>query len=192
MVIGGAFAGGRDCGARRAYARAQPPREDSEGGDVRHAARRERRVCALLRLQGAFVGRPPTCLSAESLTAITAFSLSACPLSPHHNITAPPAHYLCPRRLVDNTPSGDKVPDFQRVNNDDDLIPIVPGRFLGYLHPHGEVHMLRTGYAVACDGNDNDADELCQIKSVPTVFQGNIVNHLGPYEGIWIGTTFCT
>jgi hypothetical protein len=71
------------------------------------------------------------------------------------------------------------VADFTRINNDDDVIPIVPGRFLGYMHPRGEVHMLSSGYAVACPGNDDAKDELCQIKSVPTVLQGNIVNHLG-------------
>lgn len=84
-----------------------------------------------------------------------------------------------------------KVTDFTRINNDDNPIPIVPGRGLGFLHPKGEVHFLRSGYAVGCDGSDNATDELCQIKSVPTILQGNIINHLGPYEGIWIGTTFC-
>jgi hypothetical protein len=27
---------------------------------------------------------------------------------------------------------------------------------------------------------------------VPTINQGNIVDHLGPYYGTFIGTTFCT
>lgn len=81
--------------------------------------------------------------------------------------------------------------DFTRINNDDDVVPIVPGRGLGFAHPKGEVHMLSSGYAVACSGEDNATDELCQIKSVPTIFQGNILNHLGPYEGIWIGTLSC-
>jgi hypothetical protein len=81
--------------------------------------------------------------------------------------------------------------DFTRVNNDDDVIPIVPGRGLGFSHVGKEVHMLSSGYAVGCSGRDNAEDELCQIKSVPTVFQGNIINHLGPYEGVFIGTPFC-
>ncbi|KAI1789485.1 alpha/beta-hydrolase [Ganoderma leucocontextum] len=66
-----------------------------------------------------------------------------------------------------------KVPDFVRINNRKDLVPIVPGRFLGFQHPHGEIH-------------------ICTISQVPTIAQGNIVDHLGPYEGIYIGTLFCT
>ena len=33
-----------------------------------------------------------------------------------------------------------------------DIIPIVPGRFLGFQHPHGEVHILSPGDAVSCPG----------------------------------------
>ncbi|KAF5348062.1 hypothetical protein D9758_010000 [Tetrapyrgos nigripes] len=35
----------------------------------------------------------------------------------------------------------DQHVDLTRVNNDNDLIPIVPGRFLGFAHPNGEVHI---------------------------------------------------
>ncbi|KAF9024852.1 alpha/beta-hydrolase [Hymenopellis radicata] len=84
------------------------------------------------------------------------------------------------------------VPDFLRINNEDDLIPIVPGRGLGFSHPQGETHILGPGNAVACPGNDDAVDDQCQIKSVPNIFVGNILNHLGPYEGIYIGTIFCT
>lgn len=33
-----------------------------------------------------------------------------------------------------------------------DIVPIVPGRFLGFQHPHGEVHILSPGNAVSCPG----------------------------------------
>lgn len=85
-----------------------------------------------------------------------------------------------------------KVPDFQRVNNEHDLIPILPGRGLGFSHPPGEVHILSPGNAVSCPGIDDADDAQCTIKTVPTIFQGNILDHLGPYEGISIGTIFCS
>jgi len=42
--------------------------------------------------------------------------------------------------------------DFQRVNNMLDPIPTVPGEFLGFRHPHGEIHFLSPDDAVACPG----------------------------------------
>ncbi|KAJ3784012.1 Alpha/Beta hydrolase protein [Lentinula aff. detonsa] len=82
--------------------------------------------------------------------------------------------------------------NFKRIDNMQDLIPIVPGRSLGYEHPAGEIHILSAGDAVSCPGDDDATDAECQIDSVPTIFQGNIIDHLGPYEGIYIGTIFCT
>jgi len=85
-----------------------------------------------------------------------------------------------------------KVPNFRRINNELDIVPIVPGRFLGFEHPHGEEHIISPGNAVACPGDDDAIDSQCQILSVPNILEGNILNHLGPYEGISIGTIFCT
>ncbi|KAI0345760.1 alpha/beta-hydrolase [Trametopsis cervina] len=85
-----------------------------------------------------------------------------------------------------------QVPDFQRVNHDHDPIPIVPGRFLGFSHVHGEVHLSDNGPAVACLGDDDSTDSQCSIKAVPNIIESNILDHLGPYEGIHIGTLFCT
>jgi len=85
-----------------------------------------------------------------------------------------------------------KVPNFRRIDNELDIIPIVPGRFMGFAHPHGEVHILSPGHAVSCSGDDDATDSQCQIESVPNVLEGNILDHLGPYEGINIGTIFCT
>ncbi|PPQ63476.1 hypothetical protein CVT24_005133 [Panaeolus cyanescens] len=85
-----------------------------------------------------------------------------------------------------------KVPNFRRINNELDIIPIVPGRFLGFQHPHGEVHIISPNNAVSCPGDDDATDPECQIQSVPNIFEGSILDHLGPYQGISIGTIFCT
>ena len=85
-----------------------------------------------------------------------------------------------------------QVPDFVRINNEHDLIPIVPGRFLGFKHPHGEIHIVSPGNAVSCSGDDDSSDTKCTIKTVPNILDGNVLNHLGPYEGINLGTLFCT
>jgi hypothetical protein len=103
------------------------------------------------------------------------------------------------------------VPNFQRVNNERDIVPIVPGRSLGFQHPHGEIHFLSDTSGVACSGeyhlgflllvivyellsilgDDNAVDPQCQIMTVPNILVGNILNHLGPYHGINIGTVYC-
>ncbi|KAJ3844688.1 Alpha/Beta hydrolase protein [Lentinula raphanica] len=83
------------------------------------------------------------------------------------------------------------VPAFKHINNEKDLIPIVPGRFLGYAHPAGEIHIVSPGNVVACSGDDDATDAQCTIDTVPNIFDGDILNHLGPYEGISIGTLAC-
>ncbi|EKM49514.1 uncharacterized protein PHACADRAFT_265032 [Phanerochaete carnosa HHB-10118-sp] len=84
------------------------------------------------------------------------------------------------------------VPDFERINNELDPIPIVPGRFLGFSHVHGEIHIVSPGDAVSCPGDDDATDAQCTISSVPNIAESNILDHLGPYQGIFIGTIFCT
>ncbi|KAI0947160.1 hypothetical protein AcV7_009658 [Taiwanofungus camphoratus] len=84
------------------------------------------------------------------------------------------------------------VPDFTRVNNEKDPIPIVPGRFMGFQHPHGEVHIVSPGDVVSCPGDDDAVDPQCTIMTVPNIVESDLLNHLGPYQGIYIGTVFCT
>ncbi|KAG1822826.1 Alpha/Beta hydrolase protein [Suillus subaureus] len=79
-----------------------------------------------------------------------------------------------------------KVPDFQRINNKKDIVPIVPGRELGFSHVHGEVHIVSNGDAVQCPGDDDATDLQCTIKSVPNIFVGNASDHSGPYQGIYM------
>jgi pimeloyl-ACP methyl ester carboxylesterase len=38
------------------------------------------------------------------------------------------------------------------VNNKEDAVPIVPGRFLGFHHPSGEIHIQDSGAWDACPG----------------------------------------
>ncbi|OJT15446.1 Lipase [Trametes pubescens] len=40
----------------------------------------------------------------------------------------------------------------QHINNMEDLVPILPGRFLGYHHPSGEIHIQDSGTWVSCPG----------------------------------------
>ncbi|KAI0648795.1 lipase [Trametes meyenii] len=72
------------------------------------------------------------------------------------------------------------------INNMEDLVPILPGRFLGYHHPSGEIHIQDSGHWVACPGQDNTSDQ-CIVGDVPTIFQGNPANHNGPYQEIEMG-----
>ena len=44
------------------------------------------------------------------------------------------------------------VLDLTHVNNKKDLVPIIPGRFLGFVHPKGEIHIQNSGDWVTCPG----------------------------------------
>ncbi|KAK7461016.1 hypothetical protein VKT23_008944 [Stygiomarasmius scandens] len=81
------------------------------------------------------------------------------------------------------------VSDLTHVNNEKDFIPIVPGRFLGFEHPSGEVHIQENGNWNACPGHDN-TNSRCAVGDVPNILVGNILNHLGPYDGVTMGTCF--
>ena len=84
------------------------------------------------------------------------------------------------------------MPDFIRINNKKDPIPIVPRRFLDFRHPHGEIHMMSAGEAYSCPEDEDTTDSQCTISQVPDLSASNIPsNHLGPYEGIYIGTLPC-
>ncbi|KAF7299622.1 Lipase-3 domain-containing protein [Mycena chlorophos] len=87
-----------------------------------------------------------------------------------------------------------QVPDFKRAHPLLNIVPIVPGRFLGFDHPQGEIHFVsdNNDTVVACPGNDDSTDPQCQIQTVPSILDGDILNHLGPYNGIHLGTIFCT
>lgn len=73
-----------------------------------------------------------------------------------------------------------------RINNQDDIVPIVPGRFLGFAHTEGELHILNNNAWVNCPGQDN-TDSDCTIGYVPNIFSGDTGDHSGPFNGVYIG-----
>ncbi|CDO71060.1 hypothetical protein BN946_scf184844.g64 [Trametes cinnabarina] len=72
------------------------------------------------------------------------------------------------------------------INNKEDLVPILPGRFLGFHHTSGEVHITDSSAWMACPGQDNTSD-LCIVGDVPDIFEGDESDHDGPYDGIEMG-----
>jgi len=63
------------------------------------------------------------------------------------------------------------------------VIAIVPGRFLNFTHPIGEVHITNNSAWMSCPGEDNTNSE-CTIGYVPNILVGNISDHSGPYDGV--------
>ncbi|EIW78158.1 alpha beta-hydrolase [Coniophora puteana RWD-64-598 SS2] len=91
-----------------------------------------------------------------------------------------------------------KVPDFVRINHARDPVPILSGEFLGFSHVQGEIHIVSESasgvgdVAYECPGDDGATDEECTIRTVPNVFVGNLLDHLGPYPGnLYMGTYYC-
>jgi hypothetical protein len=63
------------------------------------------------------------------------------------------------------------------------------GKFLGYVHPSGEIHISEDndGQWVSCPGQDNDNSE-CIVGAVSNVFfGGDEDDHDGPYNNILLG-----
>ena len=77
-----------------------------------------------------------------------------------------------------------------RLYLQEDPVPILPGMFLGYHHPSGEIHIQDSGEWDSCPGQDNESD-LCTTGDVPTIFDGNTDDHGGPYNGVFMGRTAC-
>ncbi|GLB41590.1 putative alpha beta-hydrolase [Lyophyllum shimeji] len=72
------------------------------------------------------------------------------------------------------------------INNKEDYIPILPGQFLGYHHPSGEIHIQDSGAWVSCPGQDNPSTQ-CTVGDVPNIFVGNESDHDGPFDGVTMG-----
>ncbi|KAH9851867.1 lipase, partial [Lenzites betulinus] len=72
------------------------------------------------------------------------------------------------------------------INNKEDIVPILPGLFLGFHHPSGEMHIQDSGAWLACPGQDNPSDQ-CIVGDVPNIFEGDESDHDGPYNGIVMG-----
>lgn len=72
------------------------------------------------------------------------------------------------------------------INNKEDFVPILPGMFLGFHHPSGELHIQDSDAWVACPGQDNSSKQ-CTVGDVPNIFEGDESNHDGPYNGVEMG-----
>ena len=99
------------------------------------------------------------------------------------------------------------VTSLTRINNKKDPIAIVPGRSLGFHHPSGEVHINSSSAWVACAGKQfavrqyvyrlltehrrlpgqDNTNSQCEVGAVPNILVSNIIDHLGPYDGVWMG-----
>lgn len=79
-----------------------------------------------------------------------------------------------------------RLADVSRVNNKKDFVPILPGRFLGYAHPAGEIHIQDSGAWVACALPD-DTTTGCTNDEVSNIFDGAESDHDGPYDGVEMG-----
>jgi len=77
----------------------------------------------------------------------------------------------------------DRHANLTRVNNRRDVVPILPGLMLGYQHPGGERHILQDGSWVSCSAHDNE-DFRCTTGDVDDIFEADLTDHDGPYEGI--------
>ncbi|KAI0343321.1 lipase [Trametopsis cervina] len=71
-----------------------------------------------------------------------------------------------------------------RITNARDPVPILPGRFLGFRHPSGELHVdARSGAWVVCPGQENTSS-ACTDGAVPNIFMSSEGDHDGPYAGV--------
>ncbi|KAG8823155.1 hypothetical protein FRC19_004526 [Serendipita sp. 401] len=77
------------------------------------------------------------------------------------------------------------LPDLNRINNKDDPVPILPGRFLGYVGSDGEIHIRDDNAWVNCPGDDNTSAG-CTVHDVGSILAANTDDHLGPYNGLRI------
>lgn len=75
-------------------------------------------------------------------------------------------------------------------NSKKDIVPIVPGRALGFAHPSNEKHIVTSGTAAgdwyACDGQDNTSVD-CSTGAVPNILVGDTDDHDGPYGAVYMG-----
>ncbi|PPQ85402.1 hypothetical protein CVT25_006398 [Psilocybe cyanescens] len=76
--------------------------------------------------------------------------------------------------------------DMVRINNKKDIVPIVPGRFVGFAHTEGEIHITSSNAWLSCPGQDS-TDANCTIDAVPNILSGDLDDHSGPFDGVTIG-----
>ncbi|KAF7309531.1 Lipase-3 domain-containing protein [Mycena indigotica] len=100
------------------------------------------------------------------------------------NVTFQTITYAMPRvgnaNFADLASRGNTV---THINNKNDLIPILPGRTIGFRHPTGEIRIQDSGAWYRCPGSDN-TNKLCTTGAVGSIFEGDQSQHDGPYDGV--------
>ncbi|KAF5316580.1 hypothetical protein D9619_006732 [Psilocybe cf. subviscida] len=71
------------------------------------------------------------------------------------------------------------------INNKEDVVPILPGRFLGFHHPGGEKHIQDDNSWTVCAGDDN-TDKRCSTGDVANIFEGKVSEHDGKFTLILV------
>lgn len=81
------------------------------------------------------------------------------------------------------------------INSKLDIVPIVPPRLLGFVHPSNEKHIVTSGLDAgdwyACAGQDNTSKD-CSQGAVPLIIDGQTADHLGPYGTVMLGIGSCS
>ncbi|KAJ7093495.1 alpha/beta-hydrolase [Mycena epipterygia] len=76
------------------------------------------------------------------------------------------------------------------VTNQNDPVPTVPPKFLGFQHPSGEIHIVDASQTnlVSCPGQDN-----ANCATGNSLLAASVQNHLGPYfDDITFGGSQCS
>ncbi|EJD47792.1 alpha/beta-hydrolase [Auricularia subglabra TFB-10046 SS5] len=80
--------------------------------------------------------------------------------------------------------------NFTRINNKQDPVPLLPSRFLGFMHPSGEIHISADDQWLACPGQDSNATGC--INDTESLFvNSSVIDHIGPYDGIVFDGSQC-
>lgn len=83
------------------------------------------------------------------------------------------------------------------------MIPTIPGIFMGYRHPSGEVHITENNEWVVCPGKNyvsemekkkltghnllvgqDNKSANCAFGTVKDIFDGKLSDHDGPYDNV--------
>jgi hypothetical protein len=71
-----------------------------------------------------------------------------------------------------------------RITNRKVPIPIVPGSFVDYVHPSGEVHIdYPAGAWYSCPGQNNTS-HYCEVGDVSKILVAEPWDHVGPYGSV--------
>ncbi|KAL7408799.1 Alpha/Beta hydrolase protein [Mrakia frigida] len=79
------------------------------------------------------------------------------------------------------------VPDSTHTTNQNDVVPRLPGRALGFQQINGEQWITPDNVYQSCPGVENT---LCAVGQ--SVLKFSFSDHAGPYAGVFLGGDYCT